>query len=204
MNRPTLRLTSTASARTPSLADRQLGQQIRRHRLLRKLTQASVAAQVGISYQQLRKYEDGSSRITVGRLCSLAEALKVPVTQFLIDADPSACQPLSASRPSSQQADLLRHVTAMKPSLQQAVFRFAKALAADEPEPARHQALGTRSPAEVDAAAPALVRDPPAGLQQGPSTRPAGGAIAAVLRVHRRTQQIAHARSFGRSCRQGQ
>ena len=91
MNRSTLRSAtgsaSPDSTRAPSLTDRQIGQQIRQHRLLRRLTQARVAAQMGISYQQLHKYEDGSSRISMGRLSSLAKVLNVPVTRLLSEDD---------------------------------------------------------------------------------------------------------------------
>lgn len=208
MNRPTLR-SATGSAlpdstRAPGLTDRQIGQQIRQHRLLRRLTQGRVAAQIGISYQQLHKYEDGSSRISMGRLSSLAEVLNVPVTRLLSEDDAPEHPSWPTSRPPSRQEELLRHVAAMAPPFQQAVLRLAKALAADESGLTRHQPLGTRSPAEMDTAATACVPGLSAGLQQGPSAGTAGGAAAAVLRVHRRTQQIPYARDSGRSRRQGE
>lgn len=164
MNRPTSRgtptLTRSVSPRAPDDRDRQVGQQLRRYRLLHQLTQARIAAQVGISHQQLRKYEDGSSRISMGRLSSLAEALNVPMTRFLSEEDRPEHAFWPASRPPSRQEELLRHVAAMAPPFQQAVLRLAKALAADAPAPA-----------------PGLRPSPPAGM--------AGGAGAAVLRARR-------------------
>ncbi|MFZ1425615.1 MAG: helix-turn-helix domain-containing protein [Geminicoccaceae bacterium] len=167
MNRPTLRkpptLARSVSPRAPDGRDRQVGQQIRRYRLLRRLTQARVAAQAGISHQQLHKYEDGSSRISMGRLYSLAEVLNVPVTRLLSEDDRPEHPPRPASPSPSRQEELLRHVAAMAPPFQQAVLRLAKALAAEEPAP-------------------------PAGLRQSPPASMAGstGAGAAVLQARRR------------------
>ena len=208
MNRSTLRSAtgsaSPDSTRAPGLTDRQIGQQIRQHRLLRRLTQARVAAQIGISYQQLQRYEDGANRISMGRLSSLAKVLNVPVTRLLSEDDQPE-HPLWPASPSpSRQEELLRHVAAMAPPFQQAVLRLAKALAADESGLTRHRPLGTRSPAEMDTAAAARVPGLPAGLQQGSPTGTAGGAAAAVLRGQRRTQQIPHAHDSGRSRRQGE
>lgn len=157
---------SSAAARTAGVTDRQVGLQLRRHRLLRRLTQAGVAAQVGISYQQLHKYEDGSSRISIGRLCSLAEVLNVPVTRFLGEDDRPEHPSPPATRSPSRQEELLHHVAAMAPPFQQAVFRLAKALAADEPEPP-----GNRSPVAAESAATTVGNT---------------GAGAAVLRTRRR------------------
>ena len=144
MNRPTLRKppapARSVSPRAPDGRDRQVGEQIRRYRLLRRLTQARVAAQAGISHQQLHKYEDGSSRISMGRLYSLAEALNVPVTWFLTEDIQSAHQPLPASRPLAQEEELLCQIAAM-------------ALPAPEPLAASRQGPPVRAAGSAGAAA---------------------------------------------------
>lgn len=150
MNRPTLRkpptLAPSVSPRAPDGRDRQVGQQIRRYRLLRRLTQGRVAAQIGISYQQLHKYEDGSSRISMGRLYSLAEVLNVPVTRFLSEDEGPERPPWPASPSPSRQEELLRHVAnldehpvgpAMGDGLDQRPGRPARP---DHPGYAAHQA----------------------------------------------------------------
>lgn len=147
MNRPTSRgppkLAWSVSPGAPDGRDRQVGQQIRRYRLLRRLTQAGVAAQVGISHQQLHKYEDGSSRISMGRLYSLAEALNVPVTWFLTEDIQSAHQPLPASRPLAQEEELLCQIAAM-------------ALPAPEPLAALRQGLPVTAVSSAGAGAAVL------------------------------------------------
>jgi transcriptional regulator with XRE-family HTH domain len=51
------------------------------------LTQAALAALVGLSVQQVHKYESGQSRVTAGNLVVYAEALDIPVTA-LVGTDP--------------------------------------------------------------------------------------------------------------------
>ena len=46
------------------------------------LSQSDLAGQVGVTFQQLQKYEKGVNRISAGRLVRAAAALKVPVTAF--------------------------------------------------------------------------------------------------------------------------
>lgn len=57
--------------------DRQVGERIRRRRILLGLTQDQVADALGISYQQIQKYETGANRISAGRLAQIAEVLEV-------------------------------------------------------------------------------------------------------------------------------
>jgi transcriptional regulator with XRE-family HTH domain len=56
-----------------------IGRNIRFHRLRRELSQAQLAARLGISYQQLQNYERGINRISASRLLLIAQALAVPV-----------------------------------------------------------------------------------------------------------------------------
>jgi len=62
--------------------DLHLGRRLRRRRRLLGLTQQQLAAQVGIRFQQIQKYECGANRISAARLWQLAEALESPVSYF--------------------------------------------------------------------------------------------------------------------------
>src|SRR5690606_4443802 len=62
--------------------DLHLGRRLRRRRRLLGLTQQQLAAQVGIRFQQVQKYECGANRISAARLWQLAEALESPVSYF--------------------------------------------------------------------------------------------------------------------------
>ena len=53
---------------------------VRRKQL--SMSQMILAEKIGISYQQIQKYEYGTARISVSRLVQLAEALEMPVESF--------------------------------------------------------------------------------------------------------------------------
>ena len=59
-----------------------IGERIRARRTELGLVQEQLASALGLSYQQIQKYENGSNRITVDRLWRLARRLEVPITYF--------------------------------------------------------------------------------------------------------------------------
>jgi transcriptional regulator with XRE-family HTH domain len=63
-----------------------LGHAIRRRRLMRGMTQTELAAAIGITFQQLQKYEKARNRVFFGRFVELAEALGVTPGQLLDEA----------------------------------------------------------------------------------------------------------------------
>jgi transcriptional regulator with XRE-family HTH domain len=67
--------------------DLEVGRRVRALRLERGLSQAALADRLGLTFQQVQKYEKGSNRIGAGRLQRIARILKVPVSD-LFDASP--------------------------------------------------------------------------------------------------------------------
>ncbi len=67
--------------------DKLIGQQLKKFRKLRKMTQEDLAAKLGISFQQIQKYENGKNRITFGRLYELSNFLNVPLSSFVAGID---------------------------------------------------------------------------------------------------------------------
>lgn len=59
-----------------------IGANIRALRLKRRCTQAALAAALGVTFQQLQKYESGRNRLTAGRLFIMARYLDVPLDCF--------------------------------------------------------------------------------------------------------------------------
>ena len=76
---PSLRPSRTRAADI----DRAAGQHIRRRRIALGLTQKDLADRVGITYQQLHKYEKGANRMAIGRLVAIADALGTKVERLL-------------------------------------------------------------------------------------------------------------------------
>lgn len=59
--------------------DVQVGQSIRAHRLIAGMSQNELGDHLGISFQQIQKYEKGKNRVGAGRLRQIADLFKVPI-----------------------------------------------------------------------------------------------------------------------------
>jgi len=71
------------------LLDQQVGSRVRLRRLMLKLSQTDLADGLGLSFQQVQKYEKGMNRIGAGRLQQIAHILQVPVTFFFETPSPN-------------------------------------------------------------------------------------------------------------------
>jgi transcriptional regulator with XRE-family HTH domain len=72
----------------PHPVDMHVGQRLRMRRTLLGMSQEMLAERLGISFQQLQKYEKGSNRLSASRLFELSRMLDVPVS-FFFDELPS-------------------------------------------------------------------------------------------------------------------
>lgn len=79
---PTRRQTTS---RAPTAIDQMVGEKIRRLRLDRNMTLAELGAELGISHQQLQKYETGTNRLSAGMLSNVADVLRVSITDLFED-----------------------------------------------------------------------------------------------------------------------
>jgi transcriptional regulator with XRE-family HTH domain len=70
------------SVKRPDPVDIEVGHRIRIERLSRGLSQTALANQLGVTFQQVQKYEKGVNRVGAGRLTKIAEVLGVPVGSF--------------------------------------------------------------------------------------------------------------------------
>ena len=59
-----------------------VGQRLRELRMLAGLSQSDVASALGLTFQQLQKYERGFNRVSASRLYKLAQFFRVPVSVF--------------------------------------------------------------------------------------------------------------------------
>jgi transcriptional regulator with XRE-family HTH domain len=62
---------------------REIGKMIREMRKAAGMSQMQLADKIGVSYQQVQKYEKGASKLNVPRLLQIAEIFSVPVMTFL-------------------------------------------------------------------------------------------------------------------------
>lgn len=61
---------------------KQIGQRIRARRLVKKLTQKQLADKLGITFQQVQKYEHGTNQVTCNRLCQISVVLEMSPGAF--------------------------------------------------------------------------------------------------------------------------
>lgn len=62
--------------------DREIGRKIKSLRKSKGLSQIELAGKIGVSFQQVQKYEKGSTRISVARLQEIADAIGVSIAIF--------------------------------------------------------------------------------------------------------------------------
>jgi transcriptional regulator with XRE-family HTH domain len=71
--------------KSPNAIDREVAARVRMRRLLLDMSQEKLAAALGLSFQQVQKYEKGANRIGAGRLQQIADVLQVPASFFFED-----------------------------------------------------------------------------------------------------------------------
>jgi transcriptional regulator with XRE-family HTH domain len=108
--------------------DRQVARRVRERRLALGIGQAELAPRLGVSPQQVHKYETGESRLTIGRLHAVAEALGVDVGHFYEGLQtPTPADLAHGGRPGLA---LARNFAAIAdPRRQRALLALARALA---------------------------------------------------------------------------
>ena len=62
--------------------DVEIGRKIRALRLQRGLSQSGLGEGIGLTFQQVQKYEKGTNRVSAGRLQRIADILNTPITFF--------------------------------------------------------------------------------------------------------------------------
>ena len=68
--------------RAANAVDRKLGQRVRTRRLEISMSQERLAEILGVTFQQVQKYEKGVNRIAASRLFDISSALDMPVSRF--------------------------------------------------------------------------------------------------------------------------
>ncbi len=71
--------------KTPNPIDRHVGSRVRMRRMMISLSQEKLGERLGITFQQVQKYEKGTNRIGASRLHQIASILSVPVSFFYED-----------------------------------------------------------------------------------------------------------------------
>jgi transcriptional regulator with XRE-family HTH domain len=81
------------SKKSPNPIDVHVGSRVRLRRMMLGMSQEKLGEHLGITFQQIQKYEKGTNRIGASRLQAIARVMGVPVSFFFEDApmiDPDA------------------------------------------------------------------------------------------------------------------
>lgn len=112
---------------------RDLGRNIRLTRIAAGKSQEHAAEHLDVSFQQFQKYENGTNRIPVDKLLSLAAYLQVSLSQFVNDDGSPAKSPFHAlmnQYSSKEYQSLLKHFSAIDDEyVREAVLAFVRAMA---------------------------------------------------------------------------
>lgn len=76
-----------AGKKTPNPIDIHVGSRVRLRRMMINMSQEKLGEHLGITFQQIQKYEKGTNRIGASRLQSISNVLQVPVS-FFFDGAP--------------------------------------------------------------------------------------------------------------------
>ena len=75
----------TTGRSLPNEADRHVAARVKSRRLQLGMSQSELGRKIGITFQQIQKYEKGTNRIGSGRLLQIATVLAVPASYFFDD-----------------------------------------------------------------------------------------------------------------------
>ena len=129
------------SRSTINPTDKYVGSRLRMRRLMLDMSQTNIADALGLTFQQVQKYERGSNRISASRLQHLSQILQVPVP-FFFEGAPAASAGRVAKTPAddpsyvadflatSEGLDLVKAFVSIEdPELRRAIVRLVQALA---------------------------------------------------------------------------
>ncbi|MDB5454183.1 MAG: hypothetical protein JWO33_2761 [Caulobacteraceae bacterium] len=104
-----------------------LGERIRRRRRDLQLSQSALGAKLGITFQQVQKYENGSNRVSAAMLLKLSEAMGVSVVDLLQGVD--ATPPVEADAAAQRNQLLTEFARISSPEMRAAVLTLVAGLA---------------------------------------------------------------------------
>jgi len=111
--------------------DRHVGQRIKAKRILENMSQERLARALGISYQQLQRYESGKGRLPCSMMYRAAEALGVPVG-FFFEQMPGTSDAPTGRQPDKAALSAARNLQAVEPNTRECLMRLIDVLSKPE------------------------------------------------------------------------
>ena len=121
------------NARKVQQSDIALGERIRARRNQIEMSQGDLGKALGVSFQQIQKYENGTNRISSGRLIQIVNALQCNVTDLIGSGDSGPVKSTQFSRYASTKEGVAI-INAMakipSPAVRRKVINLAESLSA--------------------------------------------------------------------------
>ncbi len=121
-----------ASIEGPDPVDLHVGARIRQHRMLLGMSQERLGEVIGLTFQQVQKYERGKNRVSASMLQRISNALDVPVSFFfdgMTEQQPPAAQPIHDMVARRESLELIRRYYTIPEPLRREVYALVKAMA---------------------------------------------------------------------------
>ena len=83
---------TVATKKAPNPIDKHVGSRVRMRRMMLAMSQQKLADALGLTFQQVQKYERGANRMGASRLQQMSDILQVPV-EFFFEGAPNASAP---------------------------------------------------------------------------------------------------------------
>jgi transcriptional regulator with XRE-family HTH domain len=114
----------------PDPVDIHVGARVRLRRTLLGLSQEKLGAALGLTFQQVQKYERGANRIGASRLWQISRALDVPVSFFFDDQGAAAAASTEAPGIllSREMLEMARAYAALPPEIRRRLFTLTKSI----------------------------------------------------------------------------
>lgn len=123
----------------PHPVDRHVGRRVQEKRLDLGLTQTALAKAVGVSFQQVQKYEKGTNRVSASRLFEMADFMKVDIP-FFFDGYGGASVGVAEEapafdhehRPTKNSVEITRLAPRLAPRKQKLILDMMRDMLGDE------------------------------------------------------------------------
>src|SRR5215510_1960577 len=128
----------------PNLVDKHLGSRVRMRRMMLGMSQEKLGDGLGLTFQQVQKYEKGANRIGASRLQHISDILQIPVPFFFEGAPHLPGQPegIGAAPLPTYVSEFLATIDGLaltkafmqikEPSLRRRIVELVEAIAGDE------------------------------------------------------------------------
>lgn len=113
----------------PREIDVHVGQRVRQRRVLCGLSQTELANAIGLTFQQLQKYERGMNRISASKLWQISQVLDVPVQWFFKEFSEPKDKRKEAFHMKRETLELVRNYVAAPADVQRKFLSLVKSIA---------------------------------------------------------------------------